>query len=152
MIYVGDQVFMDYTAWDGKEKFLDFLNQPKWKKLSFRDLVYQSLQKTLHTYGFKDEHFTSLKRSFYQEKQEDTQEDTDSMFTSEVAIGCVFMGQEIILCFMPSGEATFYDPYSFVSLRNPSIESFIFVSLPSLINELLLLIKKEPIELKANQW
>jgi hypothetical protein len=163
MIYVGDQVFMDYTAWDGKEKFQTFLNQTKWaseglpkdaqqKKLSFRDLVYMSIGKTLKTYGFKEEHFTSLKRSFYQEKQEDTQEDTDSMFTSEVAIGCVFMGIEIILCFMPSGEATFYDPNNFITLRNPNKSHFVFIALQVIINEILLTIKKKPIEIKNSLY
>jgi hypothetical protein len=164
MIYVGDQVFMDYMEWDGKEKFKTFLNQTKWspeklnqdatvskqKKFSFRDLVCLSVQKTLKTYGVKEDQFTSLNRSFYQEKQEDTQEDTDSMFTSEVAIGCVFMGIEIILCFMPSGEATFYDPTTFITLRNPVISSFMFISLPSLINDNLIQIKKAPIELKIS--
>ena len=161
MIYVSDQVFMDYMAWKGKEKFLVFLNQPKWtlednlknkkqKKLSFRDLIYLSLQKTLHLYGVKEEQLTTLKKSFYQEKQDDTQEDTESMFTSEVAIGCVFMGIEIILCCTLSGEATFYDPTNFALLRNPNIGSFIFVSLASLINECLIEIKKDPIELTVS--
>lgn len=161
MIYVSDQTFMDYMQWEGKEKFLTFLNQPKWtlegkipeakqKKLSFRDLVYLSLQKTLHEYGIKKENLTSLKKSFYQEKQDDTQEDTESMFTSEVAIGCVFMGIEIILCCSLSGEATFYDPTNFALLRNPNIGSFIFVSLAYLINECLVEIKKDPIELTVS--
>lgn len=159
MIYVEDRVFLDYIQWDGKEKFQNFLNQPKWdpenlsekekhKKLCFRDLVYISLQKTLEEYGFKEEKLVSLHRMFYQKKQVDNQEDTDSMFTSEVAIGCIFMGIDITLCITLSGEATFYDPANFISLRNPNISSFIFISLSSLVNESLARIKKEPKQLK----
>jgi|APHig6443717817_1056837.scaffolds.fasta_scaffold303028_1 hypothetical protein len=149
MIYVGDQIYLNYMNWEGKEEFVEFLNKKSFAKHSFRDLVYLKILAVLQEYGVKKEKFSALKKSFYQEKQDETGDDLDTMFTSEVAIGCVMMGIEITLSFTPSGEATFYDPLYFCTLRNPNMSHFLWIALHSIVNEILVSIKKEPIEIKT---
>jgi hypothetical protein len=176
MIYIGDQLYMNYMNWEGKEKFLEFLNKKSytleksafsqkqiddlgkdglfyngWQagsregKFSFRDLAYLKILAILQEYGVKKEKFSPLRKSFYQEKQDESGDDLESMFTSEVAIGSVFNGTEVFLCFYASGEATFYDPIYFISLRNPDKSHFVLIALHSIINEILINIKKKPI-------
>jgi hypothetical protein len=176
MIYIGDQLYINYMNWEGKEKFLEFLNKKSytlersafsqkqiddlggdglfydgWQpgsgevKLSFRDLVYLKILAVLQEYGVKNEKFSTLRKSFYQEKQDESGDDLESMFTSEVAIGSVFNGTEVFLCFSASGEATFYDPLYFITLRNPDKSHFVWIALHSIINEILINVKKKPI-------
>ncbi len=123
----------------------------KWRKFSFKDLIYIRLLFLLKKYGVKNEQLFDLKKHFYGEMEKGIDKSKSGMCSnicSEMAIGCVLSGNEIYLCFSSDGKTMFFDSAYFLFFRNVfTAEDFIFIPLSSVINDLKKSANKDPIEM-----
>jgi hypothetical protein len=114
----------------------DRKDKSRWRKFSFKELVYIEILSELKGFGMKRDQLRPLWDSFFKEPPKDIKQiDLRNGRDSEVAIGCVFSGIEITLFVDNKGDTFFLDPMYYLrfSISKPLIK----ISFNQIVNELL---------------
>ncbi len=109
-------------------------SESKWRKFSYKDLVYHNaLLKIMH-FGVKCEHLKNLKALFYQEEK--IIEKTQFLNPADIAIGLTLAGHEIILCLSSNWQAMFIDSRKFIKKQHVGGKYYLFIPMQELIDEI----------------
>ena len=92
----------------------DNQNKGRWRKFSFKELVYISLLVELKRFGFDHKQIRNLHDSFFKERGTTNHSKLFNKNVAETAITCVFAGIEISVLAFSDGVVYMYDPTVFL--------------------------------------
>lgn len=165
MLHIGDNLLVQYAKADQKYRLSEIINKKAykvsdtpltyrqvntldkdkllsanqnkaegWRKFSLKELVYIEIVYSLKEFGVEHAKLHQLWNSFFKERDSNQVVGYNKHY-ADTAIGCVFIGVEIILCFDSDGNFTYFDPAHYLLFNNgkPRIE----ICLNDVVNNLL---------------
>lgn len=121
----------------------------KWRKLSFKEVLYLDLVRELRKFGFKNSQLIDLRDIFFGPADLDESKYRDwSLFTSDLIVGtCFGSGVEVVLSIGPDGEGSFSDAWSYLFFQSDQ-QSQLILKLNGFVNNILKKIGKKPFPIR----